>query len=292
MISVEHSVTSVGYSTRLQEVSNPNLGMDGGDDMEEGCALTGRFSWFVQFVLAFVAFCTLMLKRLREPAAERRPWKIWFYDTSKQAFGAGMVHFANIFLADYKFFNMGVDPCTLYLVNFLLDSSLGLILIYILVKISQCIVKWRGYISLLSGEYGDPPKLEAWIGQCALYLLILLISKAVIILLILLEIGNKMQSILVSHKYIFSGEVRIVLHILIIPFIVNGIMFWVVDNILMKHKKMSKKSRGLPSYDIVKYHKGNSDSESDGLLTDREDHDRVSSSDEKVVIEHLLHRSV
>ncbi|XP_033104442.1 store-operated calcium entry regulator STIMATE-like isoform X2 [Anneissia japonica] len=237
-----------------------------------------------------VVYC-ILIKRLREPVDERRPWKIWFFDTSKQAFGAGMVHLANIFLADFKFFNMGGDPCTLYLVNFLLDSSLGLIFIYILVKLSQCIIKWRGYKTLLSGEYGDPPKLEAWIGQCALYLLILLISKILIILVILLEIWDKMHS-LFNHKYLLSGGIRIVLHVLIIPFIVNGIMFWIVDNILMKHKRNKKKKRGLPMYDVVKYHKGNSDSESDVLLTDREDNDRVSSSDEKIVSEQLLHRSV
>ncbi|NXV80886.1 STIMA regulator, partial [Atlantisia rogersi] len=48
-------------------------------------------------------------KRFKEPKEERRPWRIWFYDTSKQAIGSLFIHFANVFLSDLT----EEDPCSL-----------------------------------------------------------------------------------------------------------------------------------------------------------------------------------
>ncbi|GBM96171.1 hypothetical protein AVEN_239488-1, partial [Araneus ventricosus] len=50
----------------------------------------------------------LTVKRFCEPRRQRRPWLIWFYDTSKQGMGALVIHFANIFLAEF----FQGDPCT------------------------------------------------------------------------------------------------------------------------------------------------------------------------------------
>ncbi|NWH50334.1 STIMA regulator, partial [Spizaetus tyrannus] len=48
-------------------------------------------------------------KRFREPKHERRPWRIWFLDTSKQAIGMLFIHFANVYLSDLT----EEDPCSL-----------------------------------------------------------------------------------------------------------------------------------------------------------------------------------
>ncbi|KAG8576882.1 hypothetical protein GDO81_010006, partial [Engystomops pustulosus] len=108
-----------------------------------------RFGVLIQGVLAVVAFSTLMLKRWREPNEERRPWKIWFYDTSKQAFGALFIHFTNVFLSDLT----EEDPCSLYLMNFLLDASLGMLVIWLSVKLVSLIIERRGCTLLVFGEY-------------------------------------------------------------------------------------------------------------------------------------------
>ena len=42
-----------------------------------------------------------------------------------------------------------------YVVSFLLDSTVGLLVIYIGLKIAQCIVIKKGNESLLFGEYGN-----------------------------------------------------------------------------------------------------------------------------------------
>ncbi|XP_068257537.1 store-operated calcium entry regulator STIMATE-like isoform X2 [Nyctibius grandis] len=171
-----------------------------------GCgsgALLGRSGVLLQAVLALCAFSTLMLKRFKEPKEERRPWRIWFYDTSKQAIGALFIHFANVFLSDLT----EEDPCSLYLINFLLDATLGMLLIWLGVKVVSWIVQHKKYTYLVFGEYGDPPQAAAWIGQCILYLLIMVFEKTVISL------------------------------VLLIPGWTKAIMFWVVDSLIMRKYK-------------------------------------------------------
>ncbi|NXD02459.1 STIMA regulator, partial [Halcyon senegalensis] len=89
-------------------------------------------------------------KRFREPKHERRPWRIWFLDTSKQAIGMLFIHFANVYLSDLT----EEDPCSLYLINFLLDATLGMLLIYIGIRAVSSIVEWQQWDSLRFGEYG------------------------------------------------------------------------------------------------------------------------------------------
>lgn len=91
-------------------------------------ALTDIFGWFLQVLLACLAFTCLIGqlssviyidilllskyyfvgKRFCEPVSERRSWLIWFYDTSKQGMGALVIHLANVYLAGM----FQGDPCT------------------------------------------------------------------------------------------------------------------------------------------------------------------------------------
>uniref|UniRef100_A0ABM5GLS2 Store-operated calcium entry regulator STIMATE-like isoform X1 n=1 Tax=Pogona vitticeps TaxID=103695 RepID=A0ABM5GLS2_9SAUR len=183
-----------------------------------GCgdgALLGRLGVLVQALLALVAFSTLMLKRFKEPKDERRPWRIWFYDTSKQAIGALFIHFANVFLSDLT----EEDPCSLYLMNFLLDATLGMLLIWFGVKVVSWIVEDRKCKHLVFGEYGDPPQAAAWIGQCLFYLLIMVFEKTVVGLVLLIPGWTKLQEILLG--YIPDPQLELVLVMLVVPFIVN-----------------------------------------------------------------------
>uniref|UniRef100_A0A8V0XFU6 Transmembrane protein 110, like n=1 Tax=Gallus gallus TaxID=9031 RepID=A0A8V0XFU6_CHICK len=214
-----------------------------------GCgsgALLGCFGVLLQALLALCVFCTLMLKRFKEPKEERRPWRIWFYDTSKQAIGALFIHFANIFLSE----RTEKDPCSLYLINFILDATLGMLLIWLGVKVVSWAVQRQKYTYLVFGEYGDPPQAAAWISQCILYLLIMVVEKTLINLVLLIpgwtELGSRsqeqsyqllsqLQQILLS--YIPNPQLELFLVMLVVPFIVNAVMFWVVDSLIMRKYK-------------------------------------------------------
>ncbi|KAK9525896.1 hypothetical protein VZT92_016567 [Zoarces viviparus] len=202
-----------------------------------GCdngALTDKFGVLIQGLLAIVAFSTLMLKRFHEPAGIRRPWRIWFFDTSKQAIGALFIHFANVFLSTLT----EEDPCSLYLMNFLLDATLGMLVIWLAVKLVSKLVEYKQWTLLMFGEYGDPPQAAAWLGQCGVYLLIMVLEKAVISLVLLVPGWSKLQEVLLS--YIANPQLELVLVMLILPFIVNSVMFWVVDSLMMRKYKTTK----------------------------------------------------
>ncbi|XP_010712152.1 store-operated calcium entry regulator STIMATE-like isoform X1 [Meleagris gallopavo] len=203
----------------------------------QGCgsgALLGRFGVLLQALLALCTFCTLMLKRFKEPKEERRPWRIWIYDTSKQVIGALFIHFTNIFLSDLT----EEDPCSLYLINFILDATLGMLLIWLGVKVVSWAVQRQKCTHLVFGEYGDPPQAAAWIGQCSLYMVIVAVEKTLIILVLLIPSWTKakLQQILLS--YIPNPQLELIVVMLVVPFIVNAVLFWVVDSLIMrKHKQ-------------------------------------------------------
>lgn len=46
-------------------------------------------------------------------------------------------------------------PALRYLINFLLDASLGMLLIYAGVRAVSAVVEWRQWDSLRFGEYGE-----------------------------------------------------------------------------------------------------------------------------------------
>nr|XP_057921833.1 transmembrane protein 110, like isoform X2 [Doryrhamphus excisus] len=170
-----------------------------------GCdngALTDRFGVLIQGLLAIVAFSTLMLKRFREPVGIRRPWRI----------------------------------C--YLMNFLLDATMGMLVIWLGVKVVSKVVEHKQWTLLTFGEYGDPPQAAAWLGQCGIYLLIMVLEKGAISLVLLVPGWSKLQEVLLG--YIANPQLELALVMLIVPFIVNSIMFWVVDSLMMRKYKSMK----------------------------------------------------
>ncbi|CAK9297493.1 unnamed protein product [Gordionus sp. m RMFG-2023] len=208
------------------------------DDINSHCphgALTDSYGMMVQFVLGILAFASLILKRYFEPLFERRPWLIWFFDTSKQAIGALVIHFANIFLSDI----FHGDPCTWYITNFLMDSTVGLVIIFALLKFFQYTVKLKGYKSLKFGSYGKPPSLLYWLRQCGIYIAIMIIEKIFITILIQFKFFKNIFGYLTIP--INNPKIEVALVVLIIPLFINILMFWIIDNMLMnKHIHIRK----------------------------------------------------
>nr|XP_022301715.1 store-operated calcium entry regulator STIMATE-like [Crassostrea virginica] len=196
--------------------------------------LMGGLGLVVQAALAFLAFTSLIVKRYCEPIYERRPWKIWFFDASKQGFGAAVIHFANVFLADM----FQGDPCTWYFVSFILDSTIGLVVIYIGLKLTQLVVHKLKWDSLKFGEYGNPPACSTWVGQCALYILVMILEKILMTLLIQFDFWKQVRTFLMSPFK--DPKVELVLVMFIVPLVVNAFIFWVVDNFLKRKIKGTK----------------------------------------------------
>ncbi|KAH1000676.1 store-operated calcium entry regulator STIMATE [Dendroctonus ponderosae] len=231
-------------------------------------ALTDMFGWFLQVLLAGLAFTCLIAKRFCEPRMHRRSWQIWFYDTSKQGMGAMAIHLANVWLAgQYQ-----GDPCTWYLINFLLDSSMGLLIIFVGIRTCQHLSRRKGWDAINFGEYGKPPNVNAWLAQCCLYVGLMIIVKVSITLFMQLNFWENVKDFILSP--IDNPKVELAFVMLIIPFFVNMLMFWVTDNFLM-YRDPAKRRRDSSEVSLlekakVKYRslrKKKSDSESDILLS-------------------------
>uniref|UniRef100_UPI00358F3BAB store-operated calcium entry regulator STIMATE isoform X1 n=1 Tax=Myxine glutinosa TaxID=7769 RepID=UPI00358F3BAB len=251
-------------SANVSGAANPQ-GCHNGDLMD-------TFGVFIQGLLAILAFSILMLKRFREPAGERRPWQIWFFDTSKQICGQLFIHFANVYLSNLT----KDDPCSLYLVNFLLDATLGMLLIWLGIRLTSRIVEWRRWEWLQFGEYGDPPKCTPWAGQCGLYLLIVACEKCTTFLVMLVPIWSKVHALILS--LIPNPQIELTLVMLIVPFIVNALMFWVTDNFLMKKSRVKVKQEGVGGSD-VRYRRAatHDDSESEVLISPDDESEKCES---------------
>lgn len=126
------------------------------DQDDESCKegdLTNHFALILQGALGFISFGVLILKRLCEPEETRRTWTIWFLDTSKQGLGMMFMHVINVYLSETNS-NKNADPCTFYLTSFILDTTVGLCIIWALMKSSEHIVtKYKILGGLPFGEY-------------------------------------------------------------------------------------------------------------------------------------------
>lgn len=104
---------------------NDSSGAEGGE-----CHLLGEASIFIQGALGALALLSLVYKRWRE--RPRRPWKIWFFDVSKQVFGSVLLHIANLLMSMLSSGQFEINPktdtggyranpCSFYLLNLAID---------------------------------------------------------------------------------------------------------------------------------------------------------------------------
>lgn len=220
-------------------------------------ALTDTYGWFLQFLLAVLAFTCLIGKRFCEPRYARRAWLIWFYDTSKQGLGALIIHMANVWLSPH----LTGNPCTWYIVNFMLDSTLGLLIIWVGIRLAQYFARTRDIPLINFGEYGKPPSALAWLCQCVLYAAMAVLVKAGLALLLRLP---PLARVLATARLspVSDPRVELAVVMLIIPFFVNILIFWVTDNFLMYHPRgVSTKLKTKVRYHSIKKEKSGSESE-------------------------------
>lgn len=126
-----------------QQPIKPPPGSDPDDEpgaVNGECRLLGPFALIVQAGLGLLAVSSLIFKRWRE--RPRRPFKIWFFDVSKQVVGSVLLHILNLLMsmfssADFELAhkaqefsaslenaqNKQVNPCSWYLINIAIDVS-------------------------------------------------------------------------------------------------------------------------------------------------------------------------
>eukprot|EP00039_Didymoeca_costata_P020532 m.341601 g.341601 ORF g.341601 m.341601 type:complete len:272 (-) comp20250_c0_seq1:137-952(-) len=246
--------------------------------MSASCRLTGQFGKLLQLALGVIAFISLIFKRRME--SPRRPWKVWFFDTSKQGSAAVMVHVLNIGISYYMMKHDGdsEDECTWYFTNVLLDSTFGLFLMYWFIKLLTYIVQTWRLSKLRSGDYGSPPRVQTWIIQLVVYNTLIIVEKLVVSSLLLISFIQSVGHSILTPLRKLSPKLELVFALLIFPLFINIMWFWILDDFIMSAEfKHSQKRFGRRKSTKTVYSIGSerlvdsSDEEQHFVLTGPED---------------------
>ncbi|KAG8759443.1 hypothetical protein FRC14_005923 [Serendipita sp. 396] len=213
------------------------------------CELFGPAALIVQGLMGVMVVLTLVYKRHREKP--KRKWRIWMFDVSKQLIGQIVVHFANVFISAIGGEQTVQNPCVLYFLNIVVDTTVGVGILYLLLwgatKILTEHLQIRG---LQSGQYGDGPKPSPvfWARQAAVYVACLLGMKVAVIILFavwpgIFAIGEWILSWIGN-----SDWAQVVFVMGICPILFNMLQFWLIDSIV---KARDSLNLGLSTPDAV-----------------------------------------
>ena len=135
------------------------------------------------------------------------------------------------------------DECVWYFLNFFLDTSIGILICYGLMKIANYIVEKKDISFLKSGFYfevkykkGKPRyklKMMMYFSQLLLWEFIIILNKILMFILnficqsLFFEIGSYILSPFASNK-----RIKLIMVMVIFPVIFNAIQFWVFDELL------------------------------------------------------------
>ncbi|KAI0851474.1 vacuolar membrane protein-domain-containing protein [Daldinia vernicosa] len=251
--------TTTATATATATAAAATTTMPGPEDdhgREGECQLVGPFALIVQLALGGLALLSLVYKRWRE--RPQRPVKIWFFDVSKQVFGSVLVHIANVFMSMLTSgrFSMKLDPitvqtaerllrredeyypnpCSFYLLNLAIDTTIGIPILIILLRIVTGLVAYTPWgkppESIQSGNYGNPPNAWWWFKQSVIYFCGLFGMKICVLIIFLVvpwisRVGDW------ALRWTEGNErVQIVFVMMLFPLIMNAIQYYIIDSFI------------------------------------------------------------
>lgn len=226
-------------------------------DEEPGeCELLGPFAILVQIALGALALSSLVFKRWRE--RPQRPLKIWFFDVSKQVVGSVLVHIANVFMSMLTSGHFSVqvepvvttgrllvrsddeytpNPCSSYLLNLAIDTTLGIPILILLLRIFTGLARFtplgQPSESVQSGNYGSPPKALWWLKQSFIYFCGLFGMKVCVLIIFLMmpwisKIGDWALGWTEGNE-----KLQIAFVMMIFPLVMNALQYYIIDSLIM-----------------------------------------------------------
>lgn len=198
------------------------------------CELLGPLALIIQGTMGALAILSLLFKRSRE--SPQRPLWVWFFDVSKQVFGAFGLHVINLILSNLQSHSDEPDqdnnPCTWYFLNLLLDTTVGVPVLWFFLYMIHMTAFRIGITGIISGQYGDPPRWFSFIKQAGLYLIGMVCMKSVLYSIVqALPWLDNLGAFLLSWTN-WSPELQVVFVILIFPLIMNTLQYYLIDTII------------------------------------------------------------
>lgn len=231
-----------GYNDNAYEDDGGLYGNDddGGSDEKSVCKVydgNDAFTAWVQIFLAIFALGSLWFKRMREKP--RRKFATWFMDISKQGIGAVYAHLLNMIVSAIIAENHSAsgdnkldDQCAWYAINYLVDTTFGLVLALGFLFLLDKVANQKNWESLKnSGVYYGPEKWVHWRDQVIAWVVVLTLVKIVILFFMWI-----FSSFLAFWGRILfkpmQANIRFELLFVMIffPGFLNVIYFWVIDS--------------------------------------------------------------
>ncbi|KAF7290889.1 hypothetical protein HMN09_01267300 [Mycena chlorophos] len=206
---------------------------DSPDVDTHSCQLLGPTALVVQALMGVLVILSLVYKRHREKPM--RPWRIWVFDVSKQVVGQLFVHFFNVLISDLVSKYTTNNACVFYFLNILLDTTLGVGLLYAILRFLSFIMTEKLHLKgFESGVYGNPPSFKFWVRQATIYVCALCTMKLLVIgLLALLPWLFTLGEWLLSWTWTGKGDaLQVIFTMGIFPILMNILQFWLIDSIV------------------------------------------------------------
>ena len=204
---------------------------------EHACRLiSGTFAIFVQGALAISAIGTLVYKRSTE--RPRRPWIVWFFDASKQAFAGGLQHMVNLAFGILFATTGQASECAWYMTNFTISVACGVIILWGFMAAYKWVVD-RYHLTLLrTGEYGSPPSWRPWLAQMLIWGFFSCFEKFLTAVFVIVPLHQHLDSFAtwLEAPFITYPATELVFVMVIAPIVLNMVFFWVVDNLIMRKR--------------------------------------------------------
>lgn len=208
--------------------------------------ISGYFATGLQVVLGLIAMSTLLYKRYVIEADNPRPYDTWLMDCSKQGVQSVFIHFSNIALAiifaNLPFDNSSAshDECAFYFITFVLDTFLGIHLIWLVLRGVRIVAISFGWQSVRDqGYYGTPPAFSWYIQQLYVFLGATAVSKFVIGLgMLMFRNDLDLLGTLLFKTFHMRPDTELTVVMIICPCFLNAIQYWIQDNILMSSSSM------------------------------------------------------
>lgn len=220
--------TAISTSEAAKSILDDYPDVDG-----HSCQLLGPTALIVQALMGVLVILSLVYKRHREKP--KRPWRIWLFDVSKQIVGQMFVHGVNVLVSDIVSHNSDENACVFYFFNILVDTTLGVGLLYIILRVlTHLFVENLHLKGFESGIYGTPPSIKFWGKQAALYVVALTTMKLLVIALLAFFPGLFIIGAwLLSWTRTGDGDaLQVIFTMGLFPILMNILQFWLIDSIV------------------------------------------------------------
>lgn len=216
----------------------------------------GVFGILVQFFLFIVTMSILLVKKFMPN--ERRTWKVFLLDISKQVITSGFMHVCNLYLSMYLVsLTQSANGCHFYLINVTVDNVLGTLVSYAIFRMVDHFAVQNSIEVLKSGVYYEEKadltaskgteidkhiNYRIWALQILVWCMIVLLSR---ILLFMATLAYLKQLISLAQSALSpvqdSPKLELLVVMIFVPVTTSSVQYFIQDMFLKGDKHIDRR---------------------------------------------------